>query len=65
MPYTVAHAAKELGVSAARVHQLIEDGRLRAGRFGRDSTISEAALAACKRIKRFRATVDDGANEWQ
>ena len=54
MPYTVAQAAKELGASAARVYQLIEDGRLRAGRFGRAYTISEAALAACKRIERRR-----------
>jgi excisionase family DNA binding protein len=43
---TTAEAAAILGVSRRRVRQLIEHGRLKARRFGRDWLIDDAAITA-------------------
>lgn len=41
---TVKQTAERLGVSIPRVHQLIQDGRLKADKIGRDWIISSDAL---------------------
>jgi excisionase family DNA binding protein len=42
--YTTTDAARRLGVSQARVRQLIEDGRLKAEKQGRDLLIPQDSL---------------------
>ena len=46
--YTTEEAAAELGVSSARVRQLILDGLLKTGRFGRAHVITRDALEAAR-----------------
>jgi excisionase family DNA binding protein len=46
--YTTEEAAAELGVSSARVRQLILDGVLKTERFGRAHVITRAALDAAR-----------------
>jgi len=48
MDITVTMAAKKLGVSRGRVHQLITDGRIRATRLGPILVIDAAELAKVK-----------------
>jgi len=47
--YTTEEAAAELGVSSARVRQLILEGVLKTERFGRAHVISRGALEAARR----------------
>jgi len=49
--FTTAEASGELGVTSARVRQMILKGDLAAEKFGRDLMISPAALAKAKRRK--------------
>jgi excisionase family DNA binding protein len=49
--FTTEEAAAELGISAGRVRQLIVDGTLEAGKFGRDRVITKEALDKAKRRK--------------
>ena len=44
--YTTAAAAEYLGVSAARIRQLIMEDRLKSEKYGRDHLIREAELRA-------------------
>jgi excisionase family DNA binding protein len=46
--FTANEAAEELGVSSARVRQLILDGTLKTERFGRAHVITAAALEEAK-----------------
>ena len=46
--YTTEEAAAELGVTSARVRQLILDGLLRTERFGRAHVITREALEAAR-----------------
>ena len=46
--YTTEEAATELGVSSARVRQLILDGVLKTERFGRAHVITREALEAAR-----------------
>jgi excisionase family DNA binding protein len=46
--YTTEEAAAELGVSSARVRQLILDGTLKTERFGRAHVITRGALDAAR-----------------
>jgi excisionase family DNA binding protein len=46
--YTTEEAAAELGVSSARVRQLILDGVLKTERFGRAHVITATALEAAR-----------------
>jgi excisionase family DNA binding protein len=46
--YTTEEAAAELGVTSARVRQLILDGLLKTERFGRAHVITREALAAAR-----------------
>jgi len=48
---TIPEAAKLLRLSRQRVHKLVQDGRIRAKRFGRTWVISEGAI---KRFMRRR-----------
>jgi excisionase family DNA binding protein len=48
---TTAEAAEHLGVSTARVRQLVIDGRLPATKFGRDLVIDAADLASIEKFK--------------
>lgn len=50
--YTVAEAAKELGVSTRQVRFLITNKKLDAEKFGRDYSITSEALAAVPRDRR-------------
>ena len=45
---TTADAARKLGISRVRVHQLITSGRLRAEKFGSAYAIVPADLAAVR-----------------
>lgn len=45
-----AEAAKRLGVTRRKVHQLIEDGRLRSKKVGRFTFVEESTVAAFKRL---------------
>jgi excisionase family DNA binding protein len=49
--YTTTEAADELGVSSARVRQMVLDGTLRAEKFGRDLVITAEALAVARKRK--------------
>jgi len=42
---TTAEAAERLGVSTRRVRSLIQEGKLKAEKLGRDHVIPESALA--------------------
>lgn len=49
--FTANEAAAELGVSSARVRQMVLDGLLPASRFGRALVISADAIKAAKQRK--------------
>jgi len=49
--YTTAEAAAKLGVTPARVRQMVIAGVLEAEKFGRDLVISAEALATAKQRK--------------
>jgi excisionase family DNA binding protein len=49
--FTANEAAAELGVSSARVRQMVLDGTLPASRFGRALVISADAIKAAKQRK--------------
>ncbi len=49
--FTTAQAAAELGVTSARVRQMILKGELAAEKFGRDLMISAEAIARAKKRK--------------
>ena len=49
--YTTTEAAMELGVTPARVRQMVLAGLLEAEKFGRDLVISASALTAAKHRK--------------
>lgn len=49
---TTSEVAARLGISTARVRQLILDGILAAEKFGRQNVISEKELARLKSMKR-------------
>ncbi len=49
--FTTAEAASELGVTSARVRQMILKGELEAEKFGRDLMISVEAVAKAKKRK--------------
>lgn len=49
--FTTAEAAAELGVTSARVRQMILKGELAAEKFGRDLVISAEAIAKAKKRK--------------
>ena len=49
--FTTNEAAAELGVSAARVRQMVISGMLPAEKFGRDLAISREAIEAAKQRK--------------
>jgi len=49
--FTANEAAAELGVSSARVRQMVLDGSLPASRFGRALVISAEALTQAKQRK--------------
>lgn len=46
--FTTKEAAAELGVTAARVRQMVVSGRLKAEKFGRDLVILESDLDAVR-----------------
>lgn len=48
---TTAQAAKELGISPARVRQLVLSGRLKATKIGRDLFIARSALRVVRERK--------------
>lgn len=54
---TTAAAARELGVSPRRVRHLIERGRLRARKHGRDYLISPADLDPVRNRRNGRPSV--------
>lgn len=57
-------AAEILGVSSIRVRQLIQEGKLRATRIGRDYVIEEKALASVKTYgKAGRPPKTEGADQ--
>lgn len=49
--YTTSEAAAELGVTSARVRQMILKGELAAQKFGRDLMITAKAVAEAKKRK--------------
>jgi excisionase family DNA binding protein len=49
--FTTKEAAESLGVSAARVRQMVLDGSLPAKKFGRDLVITRGALEAARQRK--------------
>ncbi len=49
--FTTKEAAERLGVSAARVRQMVLDGSLPAEKFGRDLVITRRALEAARQRK--------------
>jgi excisionase family DNA binding protein len=49
--FTTNETAAELGISSARVRQMVLDGTLPASRFGRALVISADAIKAAKRRK--------------
>ncbi|MDQ3255467.1 MAG: excisionase family DNA-binding protein [Acidobacteriota bacterium] len=49
--FTTTEAAETLGVSAARVRQMVLDGSLPAEKFGRDLAITRAAIETAKQRK--------------
>lgn len=49
--FTTKEAAERLGVSAARVRQMVSDGSLPAKKFGRDLVITRAGLEAARQRK--------------
>jgi excisionase family DNA binding protein len=49
--FTTKEAAERLGVSAARVRQMVSDGSLPAKKFGRDLVITRGALETARRRK--------------
>jgi excisionase family DNA binding protein len=49
--YTTNEAADELGVTSARVRQMILKGELQAEKFGRDLMITAEAIAAARNRK--------------
>jgi excisionase family DNA binding protein len=49
--FTTKEAAERLGVSAARVRQMVLDGSLPAQKFGRDLVITRGALETARRRK--------------
>ncbi len=49
--YTTNETAAELGVTSARVRQMVLKGELAAERFGRDLMITAAAVAEAKKRK--------------
>jgi excisionase family DNA binding protein len=49
--FTTNEAAEELGVSSARVRQMVLDGSLPASRFGRALVISAEAIEAARNRK--------------
>jgi excisionase family DNA binding protein len=49
--FTTSEAAEELGVSPARVRQMVRDGILTAEKFGRDLSITRKAIEAAKQRK--------------
>jgi excisionase family DNA binding protein len=51
MLYTTNEAADELGVTSARVRQMILKGELEAEKFGRDLVITAEAVAEAKNRK--------------
>lgn len=51
---TTKEAAEKLGVTVRRVQAMINDGRLKAQKFGRDYVIDESDLEAVKARKAGR-----------
>ena len=49
--YTTSEASEELGVTSARVRQMILKGELAAEKFGRDLMITEEAVNQAKKRK--------------
>jgi excisionase family DNA binding protein len=49
--YTTEEAAAELGVTPARIRQMVIDGSLQADKFGRDLAIGAAAIVKAKTRK--------------
>ena len=49
--YTTSEAAEELGVTSARVRQMVLKGELAADKFGRDLMIGAEAVAQAKKRK--------------
>lgn len=49
--FTTKEAAESLGISAARVRQMVLDGSLPAEKFGRDLVIRRPALEAARQRK--------------
>ena len=49
--FTTKEAAERLGISAARVRQMVLDGSLPAEKFGRDLVITRPALEAARQRK--------------
>ena len=49
--YTTSEAALELGVTSARVRQMILKGELKAEKFGRDLMITAEAVSGAKKRK--------------
>lgn len=49
--FTTSEAAEELGVTSARVRQMILKGELAAEKFGRDLMINSEAVAEAKKRK--------------
>lgn len=50
MQITIAEAASRLGITATRVRQLIDLGKLPAVKFGRDWQVDESSVAKRQRI---------------
>ena len=49
--FTTSEAAEELGVSAARIRQMVLAGELPAEKFGRDLVITRTAIEAARQRK--------------
>lgn len=57
---TTVEAGKRLGVGTQRVRDLIENGRLKAQKYGRDWMIEESEVASFKRGKPGRPKKNRG-----
>ena len=49
--YTTSEVAEELGVTSARVRQMVLKGELEAAKFGRDLVITAQALSQARKRK--------------